>query len=80
MTTDNEIYRLIQWPQTAFIHDICAYNHDFLAFLAAPIPNYGHIPNNKVDFIHRSESSFSKVWARFVQIRFSPDSKMKPPD
>ena len=23
---------------------------------------------------------FSKVWARFVQIRFSPDSKMKPPD
>ena len=37
----------IQWPHTAFIHDICAYNHDFLAFLAALMhmtPNWGHIP------------------------------------
>ena len=27
-----------------------------------------------------TDGRFSKVWARFVQIRFSPDSKMKPPD
>ena len=37
----------IQWAHTAFIHDICAYKHDFKVFLAAPMhmtPNKGHIP------------------------------------